>query len=49
MHVISGLEMLVHQAGEQFHLFTCRPAPVEAMAAAGRAELARRVEESRRR
>lgn len=44
MQVISGVEMLVHQAAEQFRLFTGRPAPVAAMAAAGRAELARRAE-----
>lgn len=42
MTVVSGLDMLVHQAAEQFRLFTGRPAPVEAMAAAGRAALGRR-------
>lgn len=39
MTVVSGLDMLVHQAAEQFRLFTGREAPVEAMAAAGRAAL----------
>ncbi|MGO4343342.1 shikimate dehydrogenase [Phycicoccus sp. Soil748] len=38
--VVSGLDMLVHQAAEQFRLFTGRDAPVEAMFAAGRAALA---------
>lgn len=37
--VVSGLEMLVHQAARQFELFTGAPAPVEAMQAAGRAAL----------
>jgi len=37
--VVSGLDMLVHQAAEQFRLFTGREAPVEAMFAAGRAAL----------
>ncbi|MFL6165292.1 MAG: shikimate dehydrogenase [Ornithinibacter sp.] len=39
MRVVSGLDMLVHQAGEQFRLFTGHDAPLEAMAAAGRAAL----------
>lgn len=39
MTVVSGLDMLVHQAAEQFLLFTGHAAPVEAMAAAGRAAL----------
>ncbi len=39
MHVIGGLELLVHQAGRQFELFTGLPAPLEAMFAAGRAAL----------
>ena len=39
MTVVSGLDMLVHQAAEQFRLFTGHEAPVEAMAAAGRAAL----------
>jgi len=42
MTVVSGLDMLVHQAAEQFTLFTGHPAPVEAMAAAGRAALGSR-------
>lgn len=37
--VVSGLEMLVHQAARQFELFTGTPAPVSAMQAAGRAAL----------
>ena len=41
MTVVSGLDMLVHQAAEQFRLFTGRVAPVAAMAAAGRAALER--------
>jgi len=40
--VISGLEMLVHQAAGQVELMTGRVAPVGAMRAAGLAELARR-------
>ncbi len=39
MTVVSGLDMLVHQAAEQFRLFTGRPAPVDAMFAAGREAL----------
>jgi shikimate dehydrogenase len=39
--VISGLDMLVHQAAEQFRLFTGEAAPVQAMYAAGRAALHR--------
>lgn len=37
--VVSGLEMLVHQAARQFELFTGSTAPVAAMQAAGRAAL----------
>lgn len=37
--VVSGLEMLVHQAARQFELFTGAPAPLAAMLAAGRAAL----------
>jgi shikimate dehydrogenase len=40
--VISGLDMLVHQAAGQVELMTGRRAPVGAMLAAGLAELARR-------
>ncbi|QIM23030.1 shikimate dehydrogenase [Phycicoccus sp. HDW14] len=39
MTVVSGLDMLVHQAAEQFTLFTRHEAPLEAMLAAGRAAL----------
>jgi len=39
MTVVSGLDLLVHQAAEQFRLFTGRPAPVGAMLAAGRAAM----------
>lgn len=39
--VVSGLEMLVHQGAAQVHLITGQRAPVEAMRAAGMAELAR--------
>ncbi len=39
MTVVSGLDLLVHQAADQFRLFTGRPAPVEAMFAAGREAL----------
>ena len=38
-HVVSGLEMLVHQAARQFEIFTGVAAPVSAMQAAGRAAL----------
>jgi len=39
MAVVGGLDLLVHQAARQFALFTGRPAPLEAMFAAGRAAL----------
>lgn len=39
--VVSGLEMLVHQAARQFELFTGASAPVSAMQAAGRSALGR--------
>ena len=39
--VVSGLEMLVHQAARQFELFTGRAAPVGVMLAAGREALGR--------
>jgi len=42
VRVISGFELLLHQAAEQVRLMTGRPAPVEAMRAAGLAELAGR-------
>lgn len=41
MTVVSGLQMLVHQAAAQFALFTGVPAPLDAMLAAGRAALGR--------
>lgn len=41
MTVISGLDMLVYQAAEQFRLFTGHQAPVQEMYAAGRRALAR--------
>jgi shikimate dehydrogenase len=41
LSVISGYELLVYQAVGQFELMTGRQAPVEAMRAAGLAELAR--------
>ena len=39
MTVVSGLDLLVHQAGEQFRLFTGHEAPLRAMWDAGRAAL----------
>jgi shikimate dehydrogenase len=39
----SGFAMLLHQAAAQVELMTGKPAPVEAMRAAGEAELARRA------
>ncbi|WP_028645282.1 shikimate dehydrogenase [Nocardioides sp. URHA0020] len=38
--LVSGLDLLVHQAVLQFELFTGAPAPLAAMRAAGQAELA---------
>ena len=41
--VASGFAMLLHQAAAQVELMTGKPAPLEAMRAAGEAELARRA------
>jgi shikimate dehydrogenase len=41
--VASGFAMLLHQAAVQVELMTGKPAPLEAMRAAGEAELARRA------
>ena len=41
--VISGFEMLVHQAARQVELMTGRPAPAAQMRAGGLAELQRRA------
>jgi shikimate dehydrogenase len=41
--VASGYGMLLHQAAAQVELMTGKPAPLEAMRAAGQAELARRM------
>jgi shikimate dehydrogenase len=41
--VVSGFDLLLHQAARQVELMTgVKPAPLEAMRAAGQAELARR-------
>jgi shikimate dehydrogenase len=40
LEVVSGLDMLVHQAAEQVRLMTGRSAPLDAMFAAGRAAVA---------
>jgi shikimate 5-dehydrogenase len=42
--VISGFELLLHQAAGQVELMTARTAPVAAMRRAGQAELRRRVD-----
>ena len=41
--VANGFAMLLHQAAAQVELMTGKPAPLEAMRAAGEAELARRT------
>jgi shikimate dehydrogenase len=41
--VASGFAMLLHQAAAQVELMTGKPAPIEAMRAAGEAEIARRA------
>ena len=41
--VVNGFAMLLHQAAAQVELMTGKPAPLEAMRAAGEAELARRT------
>ena len=41
--LVSGLDLLVHQAVLQFEIFTGQPAPLEAMRAAGRDALAGRT------
>ena len=40
--LVGGLDLLVHQAAVQFALFTGLEAPIDAMRAAGEAELIRR-------
>ncbi len=40
MTVVGGLDLLVHQAARQFELFTCLPAPIDAMFAAGKEAIA---------
>jgi shikimate dehydrogenase len=41
--VASGFAMLLHQAAAQVELMTGKPAPLEAMRAAGQSELAARA------
>ncbi|KRF36150.1 shikimate dehydrogenase [Nocardioides sp. Soil805] len=41
--LVSGLDLLIHQAAVQFELFTGQPAPVAAMRAAGERALAERA------
>jgi shikimate dehydrogenase len=41
--IVSGFELLLHQAARQVELMTGQPAPVQAMREAGLAELARRT------
>ncbi|MEO7352611.1 MAG: shikimate dehydrogenase [Marmoricola sp.] len=45
-HLVSGLDLLAHQAVLQVDLMTGRPVPVDLIREAGRAELARRVGEN---
>lgn len=40
--VVGGIDLLVHQAARQFELFCGQPAPIEVMAAVGRAAVAPR-------
>lgn len=42
---VNGFGMLLHQAGRQLAAWTGREPPLETMAAAGRAELARRIDQ----
>jgi shikimate-5-dehydrogenase len=46
--VISGFELLLHQAARQVELMTARTAPVAAMRRAGQAELRRRMDRAAR-
>jgi shikimate dehydrogenase len=45
-HLVSGLDLLAHQAALQVELMTGRPVPVDLIRAAGVAELARRAGEN---
>jgi shikimate dehydrogenase len=40
--LVSGLDLLVHQAAYQFEVYTCSPAPLAEMRAAGERALAAR-------